>query len=145
AGLRRPEHELLRQAVLERDGKTLELVGGGEGRRGMNEAEWLTCGDPKLMLAHLRGRVSDRKLGLFAVSCCCRIWYLLPRWGQKDVEIAELFADGLASAEEMTKALQALPADRRWPIGVPGPIREWSIDQTVAGVLSQQLDAVAVA
>ena len=33
----------------------------------MNEVEW-TCADPIPMLAFLRGKVSDRKWGLFACA-----------------------------------------------------------------------------
>lgn len=35
----------------------------------MTEAEWLTSTDPAAMLAEVRGRVSDRKLRLFACAC----------------------------------------------------------------------------
>jgi hypothetical protein len=34
----------------------------------MKEAEWLACGDPRAMLRFLRGKVSERKLRLFACS-----------------------------------------------------------------------------
>lgn len=67
----------------------------------MTEQEWLQATDPKLMLLFLRGRVSDRKLRLFAVACCRRIWGLLDGESREKVELAERFADGLAAKEEM--------------------------------------------
>jgi len=56
----------------------------------MTEAEWNACNDPKPMLGFLRGRGNDRKLRLFAVACCRRVWHLLddPR-SREGVVIAE--------------------------------------------------------
>ena len=70
----------------------------------MTEAQWLACEDPMAMLGFLRGKASDRKLRLFAVRCCRRITHLLDPRGLTALTIAERFADGLASEEQLRGA-----------------------------------------
>jgi hypothetical protein len=74
----------------------------------MTEAEWLAALDPKLMLTFVRQKVSERKLRLFTVACCRRIWGLLTdKRSREAVAVAERFADTLASEEERASARRA--------------------------------------
>jgi hypothetical protein len=71
----------------------------------VTEAEWRSSTDPVAMLEHVRGRASDRKLRLFAVACCRRIWHLLSdKRSRKAVVISEQYADGLVTEAELRKA-----------------------------------------
>ena len=62
--------------------------------------------DPELILPSLlEFEPSERKLRLFCCACCRRIWHLFSDDRCRDaVEIAERFADGLASEEELNQA-----------------------------------------
>lgn len=74
----------------------------------MTEADWLGCTDPELMLDYLRGRTSDRKLRLFACACCRRIGHLWDGRARNTVEVAELFADGVADQKKLDAARQTI-------------------------------------
>jgi hypothetical protein len=71
----------------------------------MTEAEWLLCEDPGEMLTSLAGRVSARKLRLFAVALA----RLCPAVGARSISVdaiavAERYADGFASERERREA-----------------------------------------
>jgi len=71
----------------------------------MTGEEWLACTDPKAMLRFLRGKTSARKLRLFAVGCCRRIWQDLKlKPTRQAVEAVELYADGLVNGTELERA-----------------------------------------
>jgi hypothetical protein len=80
----------------------------------MTEAEWLTCTDPEEMLEAVSDGASERKLRLFAVACCRRIWHLLEdERCRQAVEIAETALDrkrksrgDLARIEKLIVAVQ---------------------------------------
>jgi hypothetical protein len=75
----------------------------------MTEAEWLGCEEPDTLLMFLRGRASSRKNRLLGVAFCRCVSHLLFDWRARDaIEIAETYADGLASPEEMRTISEAV-------------------------------------
>lgn len=70
----------------------------------MSEADWLACTDPGILQFYLPPAASDRKLRLVACACCRRAWHLLGNLGRFAVEVAERFADGHATSEELASA-----------------------------------------
>lgn len=96
----------------------------------MTEAEWLACDQPQRMVDFLRGRASDRKLLLFAVSCYRHIFPLLNEQRSRNaVLVAENFIEGAASLEELRQS--AGEARRAYDDGVP---REGGIYHTNAAL-----------
>ena len=78
----------------------------------MTEHEWLTSTELSPMLEHLGDKFSDRKLRLFACASARRVWKLLDDEQSKvAVEMAERFADGLASPADLALAFQAAGLD----------------------------------
>jgi hypothetical protein len=78
----------------------------------MTEAEWLACEEPDPMLNLPSCRRSDRKLRLFAVACCERIWHLIPTEpSRRCVEVARRLADGLEKLGERRAAVKAAMGD----------------------------------
>jgi hypothetical protein len=111
----------------------------------MTETEWLSCGEPRLMLDHIRPRASARKLRCFACACVRAVWdLLLDRRSQLAVETAERFADGWASAAELAEAEVAAfevarVADLRTTVSDPS----WAA--TRAAARAANLDAYSAA
>jgi hypothetical protein len=91
----------------------------------MTEMEWIACTDPDVMLEFLKGKISDRKLRLFACACCRRIEHLLrDDHSRKVIDAAEQFADGeidfdslqvsLAGPNQPKKVLTSLCEREAW-------------------------------
>jgi hypothetical protein len=72
----------------------------------MTEAEWLAASDTVALLAELgsRGPTSERKLRLFAVTCCRRSATTSEPRLTRALQVAELAADGCATPGERAAA-----------------------------------------
>jgi hypothetical protein len=80
----------------------------------VTEQDWLTCTDPKPMLDFIQPRASERKLRLFLVACARLGWDRLPPGEMREaVEVAERYADGLATDDERQRL-----SNRMWSIPV---------------------------
>jgi hypothetical protein len=71
----------------------------------MDEEVWLRAWDPKQLLDHFSRLKMPRKRRLFACACCRRVWDLMTdERSRRAVVVSEMFADGLASREELAIA-----------------------------------------
>ena len=87
----------------------------------MTEAEWNACDELKQMLPLLWRRVSERKIRLFSVACCRRIWHLYRKPAVREaILVGERYADGQAGLEERRAALRTVHKERAMtPTGTP--------------------------
>jgi hypothetical protein len=74
----------------------------------MTEQEWLRCTEPQPMLEFLRGKLSERKLRLFACACCRHMDRRGNLSGLAAVELAERVADELMSLSEANLLEQSI-------------------------------------
>src|SRR5262245_16383751 len=76
----------------------------------MTEAEWLGCDGLQGMLTFIAWNFgeAERQPRLFAVACTRRVWHRLSDERSREaVRVAERFADGLASHEQLQRAREA--------------------------------------
>lgn len=98
----------------------------------MTSRKWRRCKDPIKMVAALKSVASDRKGRLYLCGGCRTIWHLLYDFrSQRAVEVAEQFADGIATEEERFSAdwFAEIPA-----MGydfMPGEWRKWHPDGSI--------------
>ena len=71
----------------------------------MTESDWLNCTDLSRMLEFVRGKVSDRKVRLFACVCCRSfLSFVANEHCRKAIKIAERFADGEVGGARLSAA-----------------------------------------
>ena len=75
----------------------------------MKESEWMRCKDPERMLEFLRGRASDRKIWLFAVAYCRKVWRVHGEEPKKWAEVAERYVEGKATWKELNAVCSTAP------------------------------------
>jgi hypothetical protein len=97
----------------------------------MTETDWLSCSDPVLLLRHVSSTASERKLRLLACATCRRLWFMLrEEHSRRAVEVAERFADDLASADELAAVFAS--ADRAALEAERAHVTGWNAARTAA-------------
>lgn len=98
----------------------------------MTEEDWLTLNGRAQWMVHTLGdfklprmKAGRRKLRLFACGCCWLAWPRLRDAGLRDaVEVAERFADSLASKDDLAAArnkIEWMMVGGALPGRTPGP------------------------
>jgi hypothetical protein len=88
----------------------------------MTEAEWFNCNDCSTLLQYAWDKVSHRKLRLFACACYRQLKAESPEGGGYLLGVAERFAEGLANAEELQQAEDAIRAPAVRVLGTAGAV-----------------------
>jgi hypothetical protein len=105
----------------------------------MTESDWSASTDPHRLLNFLQGKLDARRVRLFAIACCRRVWYVLDERSREAVEVVEQYADGLDRLEawashEMKNRVDAHHAS--WPLMVNLP-PWWVVVTTLLSGLTQ--------
>lgn len=83
----------------------------------MTESEWLTATEPTEML-RFAWAVDLRKLRLFVCACCRSQWSSLStKRSRKSIEVAERYADGKATEQQLSRAWSAGSNPAEWLAG----------------------------
>ena len=105
----------------------------------MTEAEWLAITDPWPVLESLRGNSSERKLRLFVVACCYRVWqWMSDARSRAGIETAERYAEGLVGEGELegarkgTEGAGASVMGMGWHIYLSARAAHFSVEQRAA-------------
>jgi hypothetical protein len=87
----------------------------------MTEERWLCSPRPGDLLGFILGLASDRKLRLYGVACARRVRRRPEQMDEASavIAVAERFADGLATAEELAKARPYPRLNTHWTIAEP--------------------------
>src|SRR5262245_42559113 len=94
----------------------------------VTEADWLDCTVPWKLAVYMHTRASNRKQRLLVCACCRQEWRRLGKPGQRAVEEAERFADGLTSEAELAAACRAAEAAGGSVAGRPPAPRHMATD-----------------
>lgn len=104
----------------------------------MTEAEWLAATDPTPMLEFVWLNASNRKRRLVACGCCRHHWQQVSHpASRRAVEVAELYADDLASLEMLTDAFQV---GFWWPTDTAEDWKKHSLDWGCACAAAPRLE-----
>jgi hypothetical protein len=120
----------------------------------MTELEWLACDNPDVLCGFFIGapeftyspnfphsRGSSRKLRLFACACYRRVASRLPQEpAMHCADVAERFADGTATAEDLLAANNVV---RRLAWQIPGMLRDLRREEQLAQ--QPRFDAIRIA
>jgi hypothetical protein len=116
----------------------------------MTPEEWERCTDPQKMLEFLRAKASERKLRLAAVGLARAVEHLAgDERSCRALEVAERYAEGQATEEELAAARQAALAAAPWlqyggrnhPRGDAGWSAFWARRAALSATASGALEA----
>jgi hypothetical protein len=113
----------------------------------VTEEQWLVGGEPLPLLEHLRPRASVRKLRFFACACVRQVWdALIDEVSQQSVELAERYADGLVSREELAQVHErALEVARLADLRATASDPCWAASRAAARVSAADADLLRTA